>query len=143
VALAHALAKGVDPDLRDSEGATPLHVVDGNGDNVNPEMVRALVRSGAAVDAAMPSGTQPIEQAARRILPATVAALVELGADPGRGLDALLSWWAVGVRSAGYRADDVADVIDILRAGGAEVTDWHRESAATAGASQVEAALRR
>jgi hypothetical protein len=143
VALAHALAKGVDPDLTDSEGATPLHVVDGNGDNVNPEMVRALVRAGAAVDAAMPSGAQPIEHAARRILPATVAAMVELGADPGRGLDALLSWWSVGVRSAGYRAGDVAHLIDVLRAGGAGVTERHRELAASAGASQVEAALRR
>ena len=46
-------------------------------------------------------------------------------------------------RYAGYRAGDVADVIDILRAGGAEVTDRHRELAADAGASQVEAALRR
>jgi hypothetical protein len=61
----------------------------------------------------------------------------------GRGLDALLSWWAVGVRFAGYRAGDVADVIDILRGGGAEVTGRHRELAAAAGASQVEAALRR
>jgi uncharacterized protein len=144
VALAHALKMGTQPDLRDSDGATPLHVVDGNNDNVNPEMVRALVRAGAAVDAAMPSGTQPIEQAARRILPATVAAMVELGGDPVRGLDALLPWWAtVGTRYAGYRAGDVADVIDILRAGGAEVTDRHRELAAGAGASQVEAALRR
>ena len=143
VALAHALAKGVDPDLRDSHGATPLHVVDGNGDNVNPEMVHALVRAGAAVDAAMPSGTQPIEQAARRILPATVAAMVELGADPARGLDALLSWWPVGVRFAEYRAGDVADIIDIMRAGGADVTERHRVLAASAGASQVEAALRR
>jgi len=143
VALAHALAKGVDPDLRDSDGATPLHVVDGNGDNVNPEMVRTLVRAGAAVDAAMPSGIQPIEQAARRILPATVAAMVELGADPGRGLDALMSWWAIGVRSAVYRAGDVADIVDILRVGGAVVTDRHRDLAASAGASQVEAALRR
>jgi uncharacterized protein len=143
VALAHALTKGTCPDLKDSDGATPLHVIDGNGDNVNPEMVRALVRAGAAIDAALPSGTQPIEQAARRILPTTVAAMVELGADPNRGLDALLSWWAVGVRNAGYRASDVADVVDILRAGGAEVTDRHRELAAGAGASQVEAALRR
>ena len=143
VALAHALAKGVDPDLRDSHGATPLHVVDGNGDNVNPEMVHALVRAGAAVDAAMPSGTQPIEQAARRILPATVAAMVELGADPARGLDALLSWWPAGVRFAEYRAGDVADIIDIMRAGGADVTERHRVLAASAGASQVEAALRR
>jgi uncharacterized protein len=142
VGLAHALAKGTPPDLTDSDGATPLHVIDGNNDNVNREMVRALIHAGAAVDAAMPSGTQPIEQAARRILPATVAALVDLGADPARGLDALLAWWAVGVRYAGYRARDVADIVDILRAGGANVTDRHRELAATAGASQVEAALR-
>jgi hypothetical protein len=143
VALAHAMAKGVSPHLRDSDGATPLHVVDGNGDNVNPEMVRALVRAGAAIDAAMPSGAQPIDHAACRILPATVAAMVELGADPRRGLDALLSWWPTGVQFAGYRAGEVADVVDILRAGGAEVTDRHRELAVRAGASQVEAALRR
>ena len=143
VALAHALAKGVAPDLRDSDGATPLHVVDGNGDNVNPEMIRALVRAGAAVDAPTPSGAQPIDHAACRILPATVAAMVELGADPRRGLDALLSWWPVGARFAGYRAGDVADIIGILRASGADVTDRHRELAASAGASQVEAALRR
>jgi hypothetical protein len=143
VALAHALAMGTPPDLKDSDGATPLHVVDGNNDNVNPEMVHALVRAGATVDAATPSGTQPIDQAARRILPATVAAMVELGADPNRGLDELLSWWTIGVRDAGCRAGDVADVIDILRAGGATVTDGQRELAATARASQVEAAIRR
>jgi hypothetical protein len=106
-------------------------------------MVRALVRAGAAVDAALPSGTHPIEVAARRILPATVAALVELGADPGRGLDAVMSWWAMGVRFAAYRAGDVAGVVEILRADGAEVTEHHRELAASAGASQVEAALHR
>jgi uncharacterized protein len=144
VALAHALAKGVAPDLEDSDGATPLHVVDGDNDNVNPEMVRALVRAGAAVDAALPSGIQPVEQAARRVLPATVAAMVELGADPARGLDALLPWWAItGARHPGHRATDVAEIIDILRAGGAVVTDRHRELAADAGAPQVEAALRR
>ncbi len=63
-------------------------------------MVRALIGAGAAVDAPLPSGTQPIDQAARRILPATVASMVELGADPGRGLDALLSWWAGGAKFA-------------------------------------------
>jgi hypothetical protein len=143
VALAHALANGTRPDLTDSDGATPLHVVDGNNDNVNPELVRALVNAGAAVDAATPAGTRPIEQAVRRILPATVAALVDLGADPGRGLDALLPWWVTaGARYSGYRAGDVVDIIDILRAGGAAVTNRHRELAADAGAPQVEDALR-
>lgn len=143
VALSHALARGVPPGLLDSEGATPLHVIDSNYDNVNPQMVRALVHSGAAVDAALPSGTQPIEQAAQRILPATVSAMIELGADPERGLDALMSWWPIGVRLWGYRAHDVCDMIDILRAGGAKPTERHRELAASAGASQVEEALRR
>ncbi|HET6733169.1 ankyrin repeat domain-containing protein [Mycobacterium sp.] len=143
VALGHALAKGVDPSLLDSEAASPLHVVAADNDNVNPELVRALIRAGAAIDATTTSGVQPIELAARRILPATVAAMVEVGADAGRGLDALMCWWAVGASLAAYRAGDVAGLIEILRAGGAEPTDRHRELAATAGASQVEAVLRR
>ena len=143
VALNHALAHGVDPGLVDSDGATPLHVIEGSADNVNPEMVRALVRAGASIDAPLPSGTQPIELAARMVLPATVAAMVELGADPGRGLDSLMAWWAVGATFNGYRAGEVAAEIDILRAGGAQVSERHRRLAADAGASEVETALRR
>lgn len=143
VALSHALAHGVDPGLVDSDGATPMHVINDSADNVNPEIVRALVRAGASVNAALPSGTQPIELAARMVLPATVAAMVELGADPGRGLDSLMAWWSVGAKYNGYRAAAVAEVVDLLRAGGAEVSRRHRELAANAGASEVEAALRR
>jgi len=143
VALNHALAHGVDPSLVDSDGATPMHVIDSFADNVNPEIVRALVRAGASVDASLPSGTQPIELAARMILPATVAAMVELGADAGRGLDSLMAWWADGATFAGYRAGAVAEVIEHLRAGGAAVSPRHRELAAAVGASEVEVALRR
>ena len=143
VALNHALAHGVDPNLVDSDGATPILVLAESADNVNPEMVRALVRAGGSIDAALPGGTQPIERAARMILPATVAAMVELGADPDRGLDSLMAWWAVGATFNGYRAAAVADMVDLLRAGGATVTQRHRELAANAGASEVEAALRR
>jgi hypothetical protein len=143
VALNHALAHGVDPGLVDSEGATPMHVINDSADNVNPEIVRALVRAGASVDTPLPSGTQPIELAARMILPATVAAMVELGADPDRGLDAVMAWWSVGGKFNGYRAAAVADVVDILRGGGAKVSARHRELAANAGAPEVEAALRR
>ena len=143
VALNHALARGVDPGLVDSDGATPMHVINDSADNVNPEIVRALVRAGAAIDTPLPSGTQPIELAARMILPATVAAMVELGADPGRGLESLMAWWSVGAKFNAYRAAAVADVVDILRAGGATVSQRHRELAANAGASEVEAALRR
>lgn len=142
VALSHALAAGVDPSLVDSAGATPMHVLAGDDDNVNSEIVRALVRAGASVDAPLPDGTQPVEQAARLVLPATVAAMVELGADARRGLDALLSWLTAGVELNGSRAGAVTATVDVLRAGGAEVTERHRELAAAAGASQVVAALR-
>ncbi|MEO3759482.1 ankyrin repeat domain-containing protein [Mycobacterium sp. B14F4] len=142
VALRHALAKGIDPSLVDSGGATAMHLLDAGHDYVNPEIVRALVRAGASVTAPLPSGAQPVEQAARGILPATVAAMVELGADPARGLDALLSWWTDGARLSGYRAGPVSEVVGILRGAGAEVTERHRELAAATGASQVVAALR-
>ncbi|MGV0606821.1 ankyrin repeat domain-containing protein [Mycolicibacterium sp. XJ1904] len=142
VALNHALANGVCPAVLDSEGATPLHVLSSDGDNVNPEMVRALVRAGAPVHAALPDGAQPIDRAARLVLPATVAALVDHGADPGRGLDALMSWWAMGAKVSADRAGVVADVVDVLRTGGAEVTARHRELATGAGVTQVTAALR-
>jgi hypothetical protein len=138
--LRRALSRGVDPGLRDSDGATPLHVAGEDSDD--PTLVRLLVTAGAQVDAAMPDGVQPIETAARRVLPATVAALVELGADPGRGLDAVLSWWVVGSRFAGYRAADVAAVAEILRVGGAEVSDHHHELAAGVGVEAVQTALR-
>lgn len=143
VALNHALAHGVDPGLVDSEGACPMHVIDGSADNVNAVMVRALVRAGASVHAALPSGTQPVELAARMMLPDTVCALVELGADPVRGLDALLGSWAAASAFNGSRAAEVAGVVDVLRAGGAMVSQRHRELAAHAGASEVEVALRR
>jgi hypothetical protein len=143
VALNHALAHGVDPGLLDSEGATPMHVIDGSNDNLNPAMVRALVRAGAAIDAPLPSGTQPIELAARMVLPATVAAMIDLGADPDRGLDSLMAWWAVDATLNGHRAAEVAGVIDLLRSGGAVVSPHHRALAADAGASAVESALRR
>ncbi len=139
-ALRHALRRGVDPSVRDSDGATPLHVV---GEDIDdPDLVRALVAAGAEVDAVMFDGAQPIDTAARRVLPATVAALVELGADAARGLDSLLSWWVVGSRFAGYRAADVAAVAEILRVGGAEVTDHHHRLAAGVGDAAVQAALR-
>ncbi|MGE2691521.1 ankyrin repeat domain-containing protein [Mycolicibacterium pulveris] len=140
VALNHALAQGVDPSLVDSDGATPMHVIDGADDQVNAEIVRTLARAGASVNTPTPGGTQPIERAAQQMLPATVAALIELGAEAGRGLDALMSSW--GVHRAGCCARDVVDVIDALRCGGATVTQRHRELASAAGAAQIEAALR-
>ncbi len=141
VALARALARGARPGVRDSEGATPLHMLGERSDHLNPGMIRALVEAGADLDAQSRSGERPIEAAARRVLPASVGTLLELGAQPARALDALLVWWSVNVRWSGYRATEVAGVVGILRAGGAVVTDRHAELAAEAGAGAVLAAL--
>jgi uncharacterized protein len=141
VALARALARGADPGVRDSEGATPLHMLDDRSDHLNPGIIRDLVKAGADVDAQSNGGGRPIEAAARRLLPASVGTLLELGAQPARALDALLVWWSVNVRWAGYRAAEVTGVIEILRAGGAEVTGRHGELAAEAGVDLVRAAL--
>jgi hypothetical protein len=140
-ALEHALARGVDPSLPDSDGATPMHRLDERSDHLNPAMVRSLVIAGAEVNAPTTSGQRPIEAAAQRLLPATVARLLELGAHPAKALTATLVWWAVNVRWAGYRRGEVVDVIKILRAGGAAVTERDRELAADAGAPEVISAL--
>lgn len=141
VALARTLARGVDPSLKDSEGATPMHRLSERSDHVNPEIVRALAAAGADVNAATSSGQRPIDAAARQLLPATVATMLDLGARAAEALGALLVWWAVNVRWAGYRVDDVVDVVEILRAGGAAITDRHRELAGEAGVERVTAAL--
>ena len=141
VALARALARGADPKVRDSQGATPLHMLGDSSDHLNPGIIRDLAKVGADVDAQTLGGERPIEAAARRVLPASVGTLLELGAQPARALDALLVWWSVNVRWSGYRATEVAGVVGILRAGGAVVTDRHTELAAEAGAEAVRAAL--
>ncbi|BBY28511.1 ankyrin repeat domain-containing protein [Mycolicibacterium sediminis] len=119
VALDAALARGVDPSPRDSDGATPMHCLDDRSDHVGPQLVRALAGAGAAVDAAAADGTRPIEVAARQLLPGTVAALAELGADPQPGLDALVAWWADAQRHHAYRAKEVSATIAVLHAAGA------------------------
>lgn len=141
VALEHALARNASPTVRDSDGATPLHRVGEESDHVSPKMVRALTAAGADVDAETPSGRRPIEVAARRLLPATVAAMLDLGAQPARSLTAVLTWWAMNAGVHTYRAKVVADVVEILCAGGASATERDRELADKAGDSRVIAAL--
>jgi uncharacterized protein len=140
-ALARALVGGIHPALEDSDGALPLHVLGERADHVNPEIVRALVTAGANVDAVAMSGTRPIEAAARKLLPATVATMLELGAEPAHALDALLVWWTANVRWAAYRAKEVVSMVELLRAGGATVTKHHFELAADAGVLTVANAL--
>jgi hypothetical protein len=141
VALDHVLARGVSPSLLDSDGATPLHRLDDRSDHVNPGLARSLVAAGADVNAQTSGGQRPIEAAAQRLLPATVATLLELGADPAGALGHVLVWWVANVRWAKYRAKDVVDVIEVLRAGGAVVGNRDRELAAEAAESTVVSAL--
>lgn len=135
--LRRALAAGANPALVDSDGATPMHRLDDRSDHLNPELVALLHDAGADVDAETPSGARPIEEAARQLLSATVAALLERGAEPAMALTALLTWWVTNVRWAGYRAGEVVRVLEILRAGGAVVTARDRELANEAGVSAV------
>ena len=140
-ALERALAAGVSPSLRDSDGAAPLHRLDERADHLNPQIVRSLVGAGADPNASTPSGQRPIEAAAQRLLPATVAALLDLGAEPAAALTSVLVWWAANVRWATYRAREVVEVVEVLRTGGAKVGDRDRELAAEAGVETVVAAL--
>jgi hypothetical protein len=138
VALRHALARGVDPSLLDSAGDTAMHAIGAD----DPQIVRLLAEAGASVNAACPDGTQPIERAARKMMPATVTAMIDLGADPGRGLDAVLASWSIaGRQHHDHRSADVGNMVGLLRARGAEVHERHRAMAV--GADAVEAALRR
>jgi hypothetical protein len=140
-ALERALDRGVSPSLLDSEGATPMHRLDDRSDHLNPELTRMLTAAGADVNASTTSGQRPIEVAAQQLLPSTVAAMLELGAEPAKALTALLNWWAVNVNWAGHRAGEVVKVIERLRAGGAVVTTRDRELATEAGVSTVVAVL--
>jgi hypothetical protein len=141
VALERVLAGGISPALLDSDGATPLHRLDERSDHLNPEIASALIAAGADVNASTTGGQRPIEVAAQRLLPATVATMLDLGAEPAEALTAVLNWWVANVRWAGYRAGEVVNVIEILRSGGATATARDRELATEAGVPAVRAAL--
>ena len=53
----------------------------------------------------------------------------------------MLVWWAANISWAKYRAGVVVDVIEKLRAGGAAVSDRHRQLAAKGEVVTVIAAL--
>jgi uncharacterized protein len=93
------------------------------------------------VNASTDGGQRPIEAAAQRLLPATATTFLDLGAEPANALTTVLVWWVANVRWAQYRAAEVVDVIEALRAGGAVVDDRDRQLAAEGGVPTVVSAL--
>jgi hypothetical protein len=54
-----------------------------------------------------------------------------------------LVWWSSNARWLGYRAGVVVEIVELLRAGGATVTERQLELAAQADVAAVSAALTR
>ncbi|MDE2763880.1 MAG: ankyrin repeat domain-containing protein [Gemmatimonadota bacterium] len=89
------LEADADPNVRNGQGDTPLHLAAGRPDTV---LVSGLVRAGADVDARNGLGQTPLHKARARSNFAAIAKLVELGADPeardnaGRIADPVCYW---------------------------------------------------
>ncbi len=72
------LEHGADPDIRDAEGRTALHLVSARG--VSGEAIRALVEAGADLNARDHEGRTPLDHAEPARSRAATRTLVELGA---------------------------------------------------------------
>ena len=72
------LDRGIEPDVRDEDGATPLHHAAWAGSH---EIVAMLLDRGASVNARTEDNLTPLHHAARAVEPETAALLLERGAD--------------------------------------------------------------
>ncbi|MBM3771648.1 MAG: hypothetical protein FJW27_10275 [Acidimicrobiia bacterium] len=113
ISLGRELDRGVDPNLTNRFGVTPLALACGAG---QAAAVRRLLKAGADPNRASPAGETPLMVAARTGVLDSVVSLLEHGADPSareswRGQTALM--WAVAERHA--------NVVGPLVAAGAEV----------------------
>eukprot|EP00271_Cylindrocystis_brebissonii_P006469 TRINITY_DN1925_c0_g1_i1.p1 TRINITY_DN1925_c0_g1~~TRINITY_DN1925_c0_g1_i1.p1 ORF type:complete len:481 (-),score=44.15 TRINITY_DN1925_c0_g1_i1:198-1640(-) len=77
--LESLIAAGIDPDVRDRKGKTPLHVASASGNN---DCVSILIRAGARAVMHKCNGLTPLHVAAAAGHTLTVALLVANGADP-------------------------------------------------------------
>ena len=73
------LAAGADPDARNKNGGTPLHMAAGKG---HSEAIAALIDAGADPDARNKNGETPLRMAAGKGHSEAIAALIDAGADP-------------------------------------------------------------
>ncbi len=76
------LGHGADPNIKDAEGRTALHLVSARG--VGAETIRALVEAGALVDARDDQDRTPLDLAASARSQAALRALQKLGAPGAR-----------------------------------------------------------
>ena len=106
------LARGVDVNAAQSDGATPLHWAAHWND---PETARLLLASGAHVDALNELGVAPLSLAALNASLEMTTTLLRAGADPNRSLPG-----GETVLMTGARTGNVA-VVQALLAKGAEV----------------------
>ena len=72
------VATGIHPDVKDSQGHTPLHVAAGSG---NEETTNALIIAHAHIDARDENGWTPLHNAAFSDRTVIVTMLLEAGAD--------------------------------------------------------------
>ena len=77
------LDEGLDPDLSDDEGTTPLTSAMQRDDEASLEMVDAILDAGADVNAPDAFGRTPLHEAAVYASAQIVTLLLDRGADPG------------------------------------------------------------